>query len=197
MAGKTAGTQKKRIMRTILKLCPVGLSLSMLLLCSCATTPHHSGVTASSPERPADVTMNKDAGCGGHLYVTLRLDRGEEAPFFVDSGAPITLLDKSLEPTLGKCLDTDTFWNFGDQYECRRYAAPKLYLGNTRLLTDSNAVTTDLIGKMSARLHRPILGILGIDCCSTTASNWTSRPGGCVSWTPITSRRPDWARHSR
>jgi hypothetical protein len=119
---------------------------------------------AAFPERPADVTMNKDAGRGGHLFVTIRLEDGEELPVFVDTGAPITVLDKSLEPKLGKCLGSETLWNFGAKYEGSRYAAPKLYLGNTRLITDSNALASDIVGKMSARLGRPARGILGMDC---------------------------------
>ena len=58
--------------------------------------------------------MNKDAGRGGHLVVTLRLQSGEELPFLVDTGSPMTVLDKSLEPQLGKCLGTETLWNFGE-----------------------------------------------------------------------------------
>jgi hypothetical protein len=119
---------------------------------------------AAFPERPVDVTMNKDAGCGGHLFVTIRLEDGEELPVFVDTGSPVTVLDKSLEPKLGKCLGTETLWNFGAKYEGNRYAAPKLYLGNTRLITDSNALTSDIVGKVSARLGRPARGILGMDC---------------------------------
>ncbi len=109
--------------------------------------------------------MNKDAGRGGHLFVTVRLEeRRRTARLLVDTGSPITVLDKSLEPKLGKCLGTETLWNFGAKYEGSRYAAPKLYLGNTRLITDSNALASDIVGKMSARLGRPALGILGMDC---------------------------------
>jgi hypothetical protein len=64
----------------------------LLLLCSCATE------SSIRPQLPADVTMNKEAGRGGHLIVTLRLENGEEIPFQVDTGAPITVFDKSLEP---------------------------------------------------------------------------------------------------
>ena len=141
----------------------VGLFVSVLLLCSCATTPHPSAVTGL-PALPADVTMNKDAGRGGHLIITLRLQSGEELPCMVDTGSPITLLDKSLEPKLGQCLGTETLWNFRTKYEAGDYAAPKLYLGSTPLVTDSNVLTSDYVAKMSSGAGRPIMGVLGMDC---------------------------------
>jgi hypothetical protein len=85
-------------------------------------------------------------------------------PFLVDTGSPVTLLDKSLEPKLGKCLGTTTLWNFGARYEGSVYAAPKLFLGRTPLITDSNAVTSDYLEKMSSRTGHPTLGVLGMDC---------------------------------
>jgi hypothetical protein len=139
------------------------LLAGVLLLCSCATTPQPSGVTGR-PELPPTVTMNEDAGRGGLLIVTLRRESGAELPVIVDTGAPLTLLDESLEPQLGECRGTTTLWNFGAEYEASIFAAPRLYLGNTRLITDSNALTSDLIAKMSARMDRPVLGILGMDC---------------------------------
>jgi hypothetical protein len=148
---------------TIPKLRIVGLFASILLLCSCATEPHSSAVTPR-PALPANVTMNKEAGRGGHLFVTLRVETGEELPFLVDTGAPMTLLDKSLEPRLGKCLGTQTLWNFGVAYEASEYAAPKLYLGSVPLITDSNALTSDYLAKMSSGAGRPIMGVLGMDC---------------------------------
>ena len=44
------------------------------------------------------------------------------------------------------------------------YAAPKLYLGSTGLITDSNALTCDLVRKMSPHPGPPVMGILGLDC---------------------------------
>jgi hypothetical protein len=98
------------------------------------------------------------------LYVTLRLQSGEELPFLVDTGSPMTVLDKSLEPQLGKCLGAETLLNFGKKYDASVYAAPKLYSGSTPLITDSNALTSDLIAKMLPHSGHPIMGILGMDC---------------------------------
>ena len=75
--------------------------MSLLLLCSCATTPEPPAIIPAS-ELPADVIVNKDAGRGMWLFVTLRLESGEELPFFVDTGMTFTLFDKSLESKLGK-----------------------------------------------------------------------------------------------
>jgi len=130
---------------------------SLLLLCSCATEkPVRSRL-------PADVTMNKEAGRGGMLIVTLRLESGEKLPFMVDTGASGTGFDKSLEPKLGKRTDTGTALHFGVKNEINAYAAPKLYLGSTPLLmTDSNVFSYDL-RQFSSNADRPILGVLGMD----------------------------------
>jgi hypothetical protein len=98
------------------------------------------------------------------LIITLRLESGEELPCVVDTGSPMTILDKSLEPRLGPCLGTETLLNFGARYEASDYAAPRLYLGNTPLVTDSNVLTCDLLKRMSAETDRPLRGILGMDC---------------------------------
>ena len=91
-------------MRNPLKLLRIySLLLSLLLLCSCATTPHPC-VRVSTSKLPADVAMNKEAGRGGYLIVTLQLESGEELPFLVDTGASATLLAKSLESKLGDQL---------------------------------------------------------------------------------------------
>lgn len=119
-------------------------------MCSCASTPDSAAFTPAT-ELPADVDMNKGAGRGGHLTVTLRLENGEEFEMVVDTGTPITMLPKSLEPTLGKRLRTETYSNFGHKVKIGFYAAPKLFLGNTLL------VTGDRVGVAST-------GILGMDC---------------------------------
>ena len=79
--------------------------------------------------------MNRDAGRGNWLFVTVRLDSGTKLPLLVDTGTPVTLLDKSLAPRLGKRLGTLTFREFDVRQKSGIYAAPKLYLGNTPLLT--------------------------------------------------------------
>lgn len=138
-----------------MKLLGLGLFIC-LLLCSCATN------NTGHPLLPATVTMNKEAGRGGVLMVTVRLAEGEKLPLLLDTGSPWTMLDRSLEPKLGKRLDTGTFWNFGTEQEVGVYAVPKMYLGNVPLaMTHTNVVTFD--GKKLADHWFPFMGILGMD----------------------------------
>ncbi len=148
-------TNLAKDMRTILKH-PLGTLLSLLFLCSCATqNPTRSPL-------PADAPMNKGAGRGDLLIVTLRLESGEALPMLVDTGASGTMIDKSLEPKLGTVRGTATIQSWGVKEEKNVYATPKLYLGRTRLLTGDNIVTDDF-KKLSADAGHPIMGILGMD----------------------------------
>jgi hypothetical protein len=115
------------------------------------------------PELPAEVTINQDAGCGGLLLVMLRLEGGGEVLCAVDTGSEGTIFDKSLEPKLGKRLDTITMWNFGVKHKSGTYATPKLYLGSTLLRTGNTIFCTDLKQMLSGSGH-PVKGILGMDC---------------------------------
>ncbi len=107
--------------------------------------------------------MNEDAGRGNWVFVTLRLQSGEELPFFVDTGTAATLFDKSLEPKLGKRFGTKTFWNFSTKSKVGVYAAPNLYLESTRLRTGRRVYSGDF-RQLSQKAGRPVMGILGMDC---------------------------------
>jgi hypothetical protein len=128
-----------------------------LLICSCATPP------SLRPALPPEAAFDQQPGTDQRIFLTLRLENGRELLFLADTGAEGTLLDKSLEPFLGKRLATaEVNWNgLGVLTNANLYAAPKLYLGHTRLLTGDRVVTDDL-SRMSA--DRPVLGILGMDC---------------------------------
>lgn len=139
-----------------------GTILSLLFLCSCATRHHPSAIVAVT-ELPADVTLNKEVARGSRLIVTVRLENGEELPFDVDTGSPMTLFDKSLEPELGQCLGTVTLLNFGTKTVGGVYKAPKLYLGGTPLMMNGNAIVTSDFQPLSANAGRPIKGVLGMD----------------------------------
>lgn len=130
------------------------VSVSVMVLCSyAAPNPVQS-------ERPPETLINKGAGRGDLLLVTLRLESGKELLFTVDTGASATMLDSSLEPELGKRLGTKTFrWIGGRKQKAGSYKAPKLYLGDAQLLTGDSILTADLSGQ-----DRRIKGILGIDC---------------------------------
>jgi hypothetical protein len=106
--------------------------------------------------------MNKEAGRGGLLTVTLRLASGAALQFVVDTGCPITLIDKSQESQLGAPLDSGTLWNFGVTQVAHAYEAPKLYLGRTLLLTGSNVATFDY-KQLESPGRDPIMGLLGMD----------------------------------
>ncbi len=134
-----------------------GMFLSLLFLCSCVTeNPAHQWL-------PGDVTMNKDAGRGVWLIVPVRLESGEKLSFVVDTGCPATAFDKSLEPQLGKRLDTGVVWNFGVKHEINIYAAPKLYLGSTPLMMTGTNVCAYDCSELSTNAARPVMGILGMD----------------------------------
>jgi hypothetical protein len=125
-----------------------------MFLCSCATPPHPSAIIPAT-DLPAEVSINKDAGRGGMLMVTLRLEDGENLPFMVDTGSTGTLLDKSLKSKLGKRLGTGTAVGWGGKGKTEAYAAPRLYLGNTPLLTGDKVWIAD---------YKHPSGMLGMDC---------------------------------
>ena len=135
--------------------------LTLLPLCSCATWPDASPPGPAS-ELPGELTMNKNAGRGDLLIVNLRLESGEELPFALDTGSPLTVFPKSFEPKLGKRFGTVTLDNFGKTARSGRYATPKLYLGATRLMTGTNAVTYSHQDLFPHTRH-PDRGLLGMD----------------------------------
>lgn len=103
--------------------------------------------------------MNKDAGRGGSIILTFRLDDGKELPLLVDTGSPWTILDKSLKPKLGKQIGSTAIGYLQPERVKRlnKYMAPKLYLGTLLLTTSNNTVLTDDFKDVSTK------GILGLD----------------------------------
>lgn len=132
------------------------ICLCLLFCCSCATEKSRRGI-------PAAVSMSKNAGRKKMLVVTVRLENGEKWPMILDTGAAWTCFDKSMEPKLGKRLDTGTFWNFGNGQDAGIYAAPKLYLGNTLLIMTGTNVATMGLKKLTGGGSRPVCGIIGMD----------------------------------
>jgi hypothetical protein len=139
----------------LLRIC--GLMVGLLLGCC------NANAEAIQPLLPADVAINKEAGRGGWVIISLRMESGEELRMIVDTGAPGTLLDKSLEPKLGNRLDTGTIRSFRGEQEGDLYAAPTFYLGDVPLMGNSNLLTADF-KKLLPPLDPPVLGILGMDC---------------------------------
>jgi pimeloyl-ACP methyl ester carboxylesterase len=133
----------------------------LLLPGGCAARPDRLGGHAPLL-LPGEVPINRGAGRGEHLFLTLTGGTGEELLFVVDTGAPQTILDKFLEPRLGKRLASRRVrygW-FGVR-AVGVYAAPKLFLNDIPLQTGPEALTDDLGGMFPGR---PIAGILGMDC---------------------------------
>src|ERR1700733_4582325 len=100
----------------------VAIAVCLTFLCSCATqNPNRS-------QLPTDVTMNKDAGRGDFLMMTLRLENGEKLPFVVDTGMSITIFDNSLAPQLGKKIGDVGMGIWGQHTKSDLYLTPNLYL---------------------------------------------------------------------
>src|SRR5688500_10896700 len=78
---------------------------------------------AFSATLPADLPINPEAGRGGWLIVTLRLETGEELPVIVDTGTSGTFFDKSLESKLGKQLGAVESQSWGVRKKHNVYAA--------------------------------------------------------------------------
>ena len=177
----------------------LGIVLGLVAWCSCAADvstrprlsteaeapaqnePAHPIEDSIRPPLPAEVTINEDAGLGGLLLVTLRSESGEALLFVVDTGSPAILLDKSLEPGLGRCLGATTIQTLVGRRKGRIYTAPKFYLGATPLMAGSNIVAVDL-KKMLSPAGRPIVGILGMDCLRHYCITVGKAPGDSPNW---------------
>lgn len=109
--------------------------------------------------------MNSSAGRNDNLCVNLQLENGKELLFILDTGCPWTILDKSLEPELGR--RTGIRWlNYGwlPNTFAKAYKSPKLYLGDTQMKL-GGSIATDDMQRMSFGAGRPKCdGILGLDC---------------------------------
>jgi hypothetical protein len=147
------GSARKN-METILRLFMVAAAL---LAGSCSSVSPPTVV-----EVPGEVRFNPGAGRGEALCVILRRPNGEAWKFIVDTGAPDTMLDRSLEPQLGPLLGHGQA-NYGwfGQRPVKVFAAPRLSLGGLPLRTGARVFTDDF-----ARLfpRRQVQGILGMDC---------------------------------
>jgi len=128
----------------------------LLFLCS------YAPANATSSDFPTEVSMNKMAGRGDFLIVTLKLQDGERLPFVVDTGASCTLLDQSLAPKLGKPLGKVKYQHWGVVSTYKEYAAPRLYLGDVALILTNRVAVYDCKQDFSGQ-NPPVMGILGMD----------------------------------
>ena len=89
---------------------------------------------STSPKQCAEAYFSRNAGRGGYLIVKLRLEDGRELPFMMDTGAPVTVFDTSLESNLGNVLGTNVVSYGWRGYRTNHLVnAPKLYLGDVEL----------------------------------------------------------------
>ena len=132
--------------------CAVAGLVSWVLLCP-SVGASTNGTVAAMADLPAPVAMSRGAGDGMLLFVEVRIESGETFPCSIDTGSPNTVLPARLEPRLGKRLGSRRYSTLESANEVEHlYAAPKLYLGKTRLITDPQ------IGASGD------VGILGMDC---------------------------------
>ncbi len=141
---------------------------ALLFLCSCAAPRSNSPLIVplshtSAVKLPGEATMNKDAGRGNWVFVTVRLADGQPLPCVLDTGAFSTLFDKSLEPELGRRIDSGTLHVFGTAHRMNQYEAPALYLENTPLMMTGPYIFTDNLTNLSNYAGRPVLGMIGMD----------------------------------
>ncbi|MGH7979209.1 MAG: aspartyl protease family protein, partial [Limisphaerales bacterium] len=147
----------------------LALVLALSFLCSCAAPPRSQTPLivplshVRAVQLPAAAPMNKDAGRGNWIFLTVRLADGQALPFVLDTGAFSTLLDKSLEPKLGRRIDSGTLRVFGAAHRMNQYQAPALYLGRTRLMMTGPYIFTDNLKRLSDYAGRPVLGMIGMD----------------------------------
>jgi hypothetical protein len=155
------------ILREILKkIRRIGIRTNRVTICVIACLIFGGASTAFGTVLPPEVSINRDAGCGGWfkgdwLTLKLHLETGEELVFMVDTGSPVTILDDSLAPKLGKQAGIMSFNFVGHkQQPTKIYAAPKLLLGNIPLLSGGYVACTPLPEKFKKHFQ----GILGMDC---------------------------------
>src|SRR5437870_13205450 len=82
----------------------IGAGVCLVLLCSCTTFPNWDTDDSIRPQLPAQTAFDIAAGRGDLIYLRPHTERLGELVFAVDSGAQVTIFDKSLEPKLGKRL---------------------------------------------------------------------------------------------
>jgi hypothetical protein len=144
------------------------IPLSLGLLCSCATQRSHSGEALLSPGLPPEQILGEKTGTKEPLILTLRLSDGQVVPCVVDTGSCCTMLDRSLKGFLGPRLQTKSYtvpFRAAAPENTEVYKAPKLYLGNVPLMTDSTILVGRVIdtNDLDTNTHA-CKAILGMDC---------------------------------
>ena len=174
--------------KAVLKPGPLATLLSLLLLCSCAT------VHPPLSPLPADVPMNPEAGRGGWLIAMVRVNDSKPLPFVVDTGCPVTCLDQSLEPKLGRRLSRANFMNLGVSHSGGVYRAPRLYLGDTPLRESGSCVLALDTQPWSKPAGIPFMGILGMDVLKHYCVQLDFQSGQMRFLDAARADKKDWGR---
>jgi hypothetical protein len=148
---------------TWLRVRTISLGFGLALLGSCATQNSVQRVL------PAETSFNHEAGRGGLIVVNIYLASGEALPIIVDTGAPFCVLDKSLEPRLGKPLRHYDLHSMFGTAPTQLYKSPPLFLGGGPLMTGDTVATMDcsqLSKSMNDSGHSNyrVMGVLGMEC---------------------------------
>jgi hypothetical protein len=114
---------------------------------------------------PPEVALDADDLGRGLLVVPIQLPNGQEARFLLDTGSPITLIDRSLRPLLGAKGERLKVTVWGKKKSGRFYAAPKLKLNGVELALEPLVASYDFTD-LSVDTPAPITGIIGMDCLS-------------------------------
>jgi hypothetical protein len=103
---------------------------------------------------PGPATFNPKAGGGEPLVLKLNVADSEEVSFLVDTGSPVTILDRSLEPMLGRSVGTSRIlWPTGQKGRADLFKAPTLCLGKSRLTVGDRVAVFDLTQFPSPGVH--------------------------------------------
>jgi hypothetical protein len=138
-------------------------STCLVFFSSCATP------VPVRPPLPAAVPLENGAGHGDFVLLPLHLENRKDLLFIVDTGAPDSLFDQSLEPILGKRVGRQRIKSMYGTEKHNLYREPRLYLGDTLLQTGDKIDTFDF-QKLStdfdriAHFKHRIMGVLGMDC---------------------------------
>jgi len=152
-----------------------GSILALIVLCSCATREPVTPAGSSLPSNPlappplalpSEQPINRGAGRGDYLFVTIRLEDGEALPFVLDTGSGATIFDKVFAPQLGKNHGSVTLSRFGVRTKSFIFDRPKFYLGGAQLQFTGQYVATYDFSRESAHAGRTIMGLIGMDCLS-------------------------------
>jgi hypothetical protein len=111
----------------------------------------------------AEVLIDTNAVAEGTLLVPLRFADHEQALFILDTGSPLTVLDRSLRTKLGKRTDRFVMQAWNIKQTGGVYPAPKLFLGDVPLITGDDVIACEM-KKFSPDFPPDIKGILGLDC---------------------------------